>query len=122
MLGEAREYNEKLAANGDRWHMTAESRKLYSETLDVTGTGIMGYVTIPRIKSQTAHLPRHQRRRAADRRRTSGWSSAGRRRDNACGDLGHTGLPSARLLTGLDELEKGGDTFAFHVLDRSLHV
>ncbi|NMM94188.1 sortase [Bifidobacterium sp. DSM 109957] len=29
---------------------------------------------------------------------------------------GHTGLPSARLLTGLDELAEG-DTFAFHVLD-----
>ena len=29
---------------------------------------------------------------------------------------GHTGLPSARLFTGLDELAKG-DTFAFHVLD-----
>ena len=31
---------------------------------------------------------------------------------------GHTGLPSARLLTGLDELKKG-DTFAFHVLDET---
>ena len=31
---------------------------------------------------------------------------------------GHTGLPSARLLTGLDELQKG-DTFAFHVLDET---
>ena len=29
---------------------------------------------------------------------------------------GHTGLPSAKLFTGLDSL-KEGDTFAFHVLD-----
>ncbi|WP_428886584.1 sortase [Bifidobacterium dentium] len=31
---------------------------------------------------------------------------------------GHTGLPSARLFTGLDKLKKG-DTFAFHVLERT---
>ena len=31
---------------------------------------------------------------------------------------GHTGLPSARLLTGLDELQKG-DMFAFHVLNET---
>lgn len=31
---EARKYNEKLAANGDRWHMTAEQKKpQQSETL-----------------------------------------------------------------------------------------
>ena len=31
---------------------------------------------------------------------------------------GHTGLPSAKLFTGLDKLKKG-DTFAFHVLDQT---
>ena len=50
MLKAAHEYNERLAANGDRWHMTDAQKREYDETLDVTGTGIMGYVTIPRIK------------------------------------------------------------------------
>lgn len=50
MLKAAHEYNERLAANGDRWHMTDAQKREYNETLDVTGTGIMGYVTIPRIK------------------------------------------------------------------------
>ena len=35
---------------GDRWHLTDEQRQTYENTLDITGTGIMGYVTIPRIK------------------------------------------------------------------------
>ena len=81
MLKAAREYNERLAANGDRWHMTDEQKREYNETLDITGTGIMGATTHAVVS-------------------------------------GHTGLPSARLLTGLDELKKG-DTFAFHVLDQT---
>ncbi len=51
MLKAAHAYNERLAANGDRWHMTDAQKREYNEnTLDMTGTGIMGYVTIPRIK------------------------------------------------------------------------
>lgn len=50
MLDAAHAYNEALAANGDRWHLTDEQRQTYENTLDITGTGIMGYVTIPRIK------------------------------------------------------------------------
>ena len=107
MLKAAREYNERLAANGDRWHMTDAQKREYDETLDVTGTGIMGYVTIPRIKVK---LPVYH-----------GTSDGVLQ--IAAGHLhavvsGHTGLPSARLLTGLDELKKG-DTFAFHVLDET---
>ena len=50
MLDAAHAYNERLVTNSDRWHMTDEQKREYNETLDVTGTGIMGYVTIPRIK------------------------------------------------------------------------
>lgn len=119
MLGEAREYNEKLAANGDRWHMTAEQKKLYSETLDVTGTGIMGYVTIPHIKVK---LPIYHGTSDGVLQIAAGHL-AGSSLPVGGGTThavisGHTGLPSARLLTGLDELEKG-DTFAFHVLDET---
>ena len=86
MLKAAHEYNERLAANGDRWHMTDAQKREYDETLDVTGTGIMGYVTIPRIKVK---LPvYHQRRRTADRRRTPGRNlAASRRSDHARGGL-----------------------------------
>ncbi len=119
MLDKAREYNEKLAANGDRWHMTAEQKKLYDETLDVTGTGIMGYVTIPRIKVK---LPIYHGTSdgvlqvATGHLAGSSLPVGGSTTHTVIS--GHTGLPSAQLLTGLDELEKG-DTFAFHVLDET---
>lgn len=119
MLKAAHEYNERLAANGDRWHMTDEQKREYDETLDVTGTGIMGYVTIPRIKVK---LPVYHGTSDGVLQIAAGHLAGtslpvGGATTHAVVS-GHTGLPSARLLTGLDELQKG-DTFAFHVLDQT---
>ena len=119
MLKAAHEYNERLAANGDRWHMTDEQKREYDETLDVTGTGIMGYVTIPRIKVK---LPIYHGTSDGVLQIAAGHLAGtslpvGGATTHAVVS-GHTGLPSARLLTGLDELKKG-DTFAFHVLDET---
>lgn len=119
MLKAAHEYNEQLAANGDRWHMTDEQKREYNETLDVTGTGIMGYVTIPRIKVK---LPVYHGTSDGVLQIAAGHLAGtslpvGGATTHAVVS-GHTGLPSARLLTGLDELQKG-DTFAFHVLDET---
>lgn len=119
MLKAAHEYNERLAANGDRWHMTDAQKREYNETLDVTGTGIMGYVTIPRIKVK---LPVYHGTSDGVLQIAAGHLAGtslpvGGATTHAVVS-GHTGLPSARLLTGLDELQKG-DTFAFHVLDQT---
>lgn len=119
MLKAAHEYNERLAANGDRWHMTDAQKREYDETLDVTGTGIMGYVTIPRIKVK---LPVYHGTSDGVLQIAAGHLAGtslpvGGATTHAVVS-GHTGLPSARLLTGLDELKKG-DTFAFHVLDET---
>ncbi|MEE0905751.1 MAG: class C sortase [Bifidobacterium adolescentis] len=119
MLKAAHEYNERLAANGDRWHMTDAQKREYNETLDVTGTGIMGYVTIPRIKVK---LPVYHGTSDGVLQIAAGHLAGtslpvGGATTHAVVS-GHTGLPSARLLTGLDELQKG-DTFAFHVLDET---
>ena len=119
MLDAAHAYNERLAANGDRWHMTDEQKREYNETLDVTGTGIMGYVTIPRIKVK---LPVYHGTSDGVLQIAAGHLAGtslpvGGATTHAVVS-GHTGLPSARLLTGLDELKKG-DTFAFHVLDET---
>lgn len=119
MIAAAHAYNERLAANGDRWHMTDEQKREYNETLDVTGTGIMGYVTIPRIKVK---LPVYHGTSdgvlqiAAGHLAGTSLPVGGATTHTVIS--GHTGLPSARLLTGLDELEKD-DTFAFHVLDET---
>lgn len=119
MLKAVHEYNERLAANGDRWHMTDEQKREYDATLDVTGTGIMGYVTIPRIKVK---LPVYHGTSDGVLQIAAGHLAGtslpvGGTTTHAVVS-GHTGLPSARLLTGLDELQKG-DTFAFHVLDET---
>ena len=41
-------FNQKIAADPDALYH-ADRFSTYSTTLDVTGTGIMGYITIPRI-------------------------------------------------------------------------
>ena len=119
MLDAAHAYNERLVTNSDRWHMTDEQKREYNETLDVTGTGIMGYVTIPRIKVK---LPVYHGTSDGVLQIAAGHLAGtslpvGGATTHAVVS-GHTGLPSARLLTGLDELKKG-DTFAFHVLDET---
>ena len=119
LLDAAHAYNLKLAATSDRWHMTDEQKHEYNETLDITGTGIMGYVTIPRIKVK---LPIYHGTSdgvlqiAAGHLAGTSLPVGGATTHTVVS--GHTGLPSARLLTGLDELQKG-DTFAFHVLDET---
>lgn len=119
MLDAAHAYNEALAANGDRWHLTDEQKQTYENTLDITGTGIMGYVTIPRIKVK---LPVYHGTSEGVLQIAAGHLAGtslpvGGETTHAV-ISGHTGLPSAKLLTGLDELQKG-DTFAFHVLDET---
>ena len=117
LLDAAHAYNLKLAATSDRWHMNDEQKHEYNETLDVTGTGIMGYVTIPRIKVKLPvyHGTSDGVLQIAAGHLTGTSLPVGGATTHAVVS-GHTGLPSARLLTGLDELQKG-DTFAFHVLD-----
>ena len=117
LLDAAHAYNRKLAANSDRWHMNAIQQEQYKNTLDITGTGIMGYVTIPRIKVK---LPIYHGTDEGVLQVATGHLAGtslpvGGPTTHAVVS-GHTGLPSARLFTGLDELKKG-DTFAFHVLD-----
>lgn len=120
LLEKARAYNEKLAEsaknNSDRWTLTDEELKEYNETLDVSGTGIMGYVSIPKLKVQ---LPVYHTvddgvlQIAAGHLPGSSLPIGGSSTHAVVS--GHTGLPSATLFTGLTKLVKG-DTFSFTVL------
>ncbi|MCI6773493.1 MAG: class C sortase, partial [Bifidobacterium pseudolongum] len=49
-LDQAHAYNQKLNRLPDRWHLTDEQMDEYNKTLDITGTGIMGYITIPKLE------------------------------------------------------------------------
>lgn len=117
MLAEAHQYNADLIRQPDRWHPSEEQKKRYEKTLDVTGTGIMGYITIPKIKVQLPiyHGTEETVLQIATGHLDGTTLPVGGPTTHAA-ISGHTGLPSAKLLTGMDQLRKG-DTFQVHVLD-----
>ena len=49
MISEAKAYNETLIEKGNRWILSEEEEETYREILDVSGTGVMGYIDIPSI-------------------------------------------------------------------------
>ena len=119
MLQEARVYNQMRTASGGYVLNDAE-KTIYEKTLDITGTGIMGYIEIDSID---VSLPIYHGTEDSVLQIAVGhldWSSlpvggAG----THCVMSGHRGLPSAKLFTHLDELVEG-DTFVVRVLDEVL--
>lgn len=112
-------FNQEIAADPDALYH-ADRFSTYSTTLDVTGTGIMGYITIPRIGVE---LPIYHGTSDAVLQVAAGHLEGtslpvGGESTHAVISA-HRGLPSAKLFTNLDELEVG-DTFTITVLDRVL--
>ena len=120
ILEDAKKYNENISENGIKWELTEQEKEEYRGILDVSDTGIMAYIEIPRINVvlpvfhgteddvlQTAvgHL--------------EGTSLPVGGEGSHCVLSGHRGLPSARLFTDLDKLTNG-DTFMLNVLDEVL--
>ncbi|RYM96722.1 sortase [Bifidobacterium animalis subsp. animalis] len=122
MLAEADKYNAELPGVADRWHLAdnAEQLKRYNETLDITGTGIMGYLSIPKINVQLPiyHGTDEAVLQIALGHLTGSSLPVGGESSHSVVS-GHTGLPSAKLITDLDQLKKG-DLFQYTVLDRTL--
>lgn len=119
LMNSAEDYNQKLK---ELYNPLENYNELdgYNEALDVTGTGIMGYITIPDIDIE---LPIYH-------------GTSDKVLNNAAGHLqgsslpiggegthavisAHRGLPSAKLFSDLDELEKG-DRFTITVLNEIL--
>ncbi|MCC8045768.1 MAG: class C sortase [Clostridiales bacterium] len=120
MWAAAAAYNEALLENSDRWNLTEEEEEEYNSILDVTGTGIMGYIEIPKID---VYLPIYH---GTDEGvlevaigHLSGSSFPVGGEGTHCVVSGHRGLPSAKLFTDLDELEEG-DIFMMYVLGQTL--
>lgn len=112
-------YNQRLAATPNSF-FTPEQVSGYDETLDVSGTGIMGYITIPRIGVE---LPVYHGTSDGVLQVAAGHLEGSSLPVGGAGThaviSAHRGLPSAELFTNLDELE-AGDTFTITVLDRVL--
>ena len=90
-------YNQKLFQSGHGLGLKDEEKEEYNKLLDVSGTGIMSYIEIPKIKCS---LP------------VGGLNTH-------CVLSGHRGLPSAKLFSNLDKLEEG-DIFMIRTLDQTL--
>ena len=112
-------YNQRLAATPNSF-FTPEQVSGYDETLDVSGTGIMGYITIPRIGVE---LPVYHGTSDGVLQAAAGHLEGSSLPVGGAGThaviSAHRGLPSAKLFTNLDQLEVG-DTFTITVLDRVL--
>ena len=92
----------------------------YAQTLDISGTGIMGYITIPKI---SVELPIYHGTDEGVLQVAAGHLEGSSPPVGGAGThaviSAHRGLPSAKLFTNLDELEVG-DRFTITVLNRVL--
>lgn len=116
----AEKYNAELAKRGNIWALDEEQRKAYRSELDVSSTGIMGYVDIPSIECK---LPIYHGTDKAVLQIAVGHIEASSLPvggpSTHCVLSGHRGLPSAKLFTDLDKLSVG-DIFMLQVLDETL--
>lgn len=122
---QAKEYNAKLAQSGIDLSLGSKDdsdpeKEEYLNTLDVSGTGIMGYISIPSVHIR---LPIYHDTSegvlqvAVGHLAGTSLPVGGESTHSVL--TGHTGLPSAKLFTDIDQL-KEGDTFQIIVLDHTL--
>ena len=115
----ADDYNRRLAVTENAFYKP-ELVSGYEQTLDLTGTGIMGYITIQKIGVE---LPIYHGTGEGVLQVAAGHLEGSSLPVGGAGThaviSAHRGLPSAKLFTNLDELEVG-DIFTVTVLDRVL--
>lgn len=120
MMAAARSYNEALPMlSGNRFEPDEATHEKYMNVLDITGTGIMGYIQIPSIN---VSLPIYHT--VADTvlqiavGHIEGTSLPVGGMGTHCVLSGHRGLPSAKLFTDLDKMAEG-DVFMIRVLNET---
>lgn len=135
IIDAARAYNAKLAglsgipASDGGWDApegdaARELKAEYASLLDLTGTGVMGYITIPRLDETMPiyHTTEEKVLQVATGHiETSSLPVGGASTHAAIS--GHRGLPSAKLFTELDKMQLGDifyvkvlkETFAYQV-------
>lgn len=119
ILGAAREYNAGLQS-GVNFLVTEEELKEYNSILDITGTGIMGYLQIPAI---SVNLPIYHTvdegvlQVAIGHIPGSSFPVGGEGTHAILS--GHRGLPSAKLLSDLDKVVEG-DIFTIDIMDETV--
>ena len=92
----------------------------YEQALNLDGSGVMAYITIPKIKVELPILHGTSEgvlQKAIGHLEGTSLPTGGA--GNHCVLSAHRGLPSARLFTDLDQM-KTGDRFTLTVLNREL--
>ncbi len=114
------EYNRTLLGRSNAYLLSDEQKETYKELLNIGGNGIMGYIEIPSIG---VSLPVYHGTDDAVLQIAIGhleWTSLPVGGESTHSVVsGHTGLPSAKLFTNLNQLA-AGDTFLFRILDETL--
>ena len=120
LLAQAVEYNKTLVNKSDRFSMTDDERTAYEKLLNISDSGIIGYIE---IQSIGCSLPIYHGTNDAVLQvgvgHIEGSSLPVGGESTHCVISGHRGLPSAKLFTDLDQLTEG-DTFVIRVLDETL--
>lgn len=120
MFDEAREFNIGLMANGSRWLPGGIDKDRYNAILDTTGTGIIGYVDIPKIHIR---LPVYHGTAESVLQIAVGHVEGSSFPIGEAGThavlSGHNGLMSSSIFTELEKL-KTGDMFSVTVLGSRL--
>ena len=120
MLKAARKYNKSLLKKSDHWKLSKKEKKKYESLLDVSGTGIMGYIEVPKIDcSLPIYHGTDEGALQIALGHLEGSSLPVGGKSTHCVLSGHRGLPSARLFTDLDQMEEG-DIFILNILGRKL--
>ncbi len=117
---DALDYNAALPQKRNRYIMSDDERAEYESLLNISGSGVMGYIEIPDIK---VSLPVYHGVDPAVLQiavgHIEGSSLPVGGPSSHCVLSGHRGLPSAKLFTNLDQVELG-DIFLMRILDETL--
>ena len=120
ILEEAYAYNRDLAAQPFHLNLSEEEKERYKNILNVSVTGVMGYLEIPKIDVALPiyHGTDEEILQIAVGHLAGTSIPVGGESTHAV-LTGHTGLPSARLLTDLKDLVQG-DIFYLQIMDDTL--
>lgn len=120
ILSQAKAYNKKLLQEPDRFIKNVERMKEYHSQLKIGNSSVMAYLEIPAIRvSLPVYHGVDEETLANGVGHIYGSSLPVGGASTHSVLSGHRGLPSAILLSDLDQLEKG-DIFIIHVLNKVL--
>lgn len=117
---QAHAYNESLWTRSSSFTLTEEEEAEYRAVLNVSGSGMMGYVEIPRINCSlpVCHGTDEEVLQTAVGH-LEGTSVPAGGEGTHCVLSAHRGLPSAKLFSNLDQMENG-DIFRLKILNETL--